>query len=74
MAPYFAEHASVVLTPAGRRPNLTLMKETGTRQWEVQQRIMDPESHGDWMLDGEIDLRDRRAEGEPLLILRRIGV
>ncbi len=74
MAPYFAEHPSVVLTPAGRRPNLTLLKEAGTRQWEVQQRIMDPEGHGDWMLDCEIDLRDRKAEDGPLLILRRIGV
>jgi superfamily II RNA helicase len=74
MAPYFAEHASVVLTPAGRRPSLTLMKDVGPRQWEVQQRIMDPEGHGDWMLDCEIDLRDRKAEDGPLLILRRIGV
>jgi hypothetical protein len=74
MAPYFAEHPSVVLTPAGRRPNLTHMKDVGPRQWEVQQRIMDPEGHGDWMLDCEIDLRDRKAEDGPLLILRRIGV
>ncbi|XXF80682.1 DUF3516 domain-containing protein [Myxococcaceae bacterium GXIMD 01537] len=73
MAPYFAEHPSVVLTPAGRRPSLTLMKETGPRQWDVQQRIMDPEGHGDWMLDCEVDLRDRKAEDGPILILRRIG-
>ncbi|KFE58906.1 DEAD/DEAH box helicase [Hyalangium minutum] len=73
MAPYFEEHKVVVLTPAARRPGLTFLKETGTRLWEVQQRIMDPEGHGDWLLDCEIDLRGRKLDDGPILILRRIG-
>ncbi|ADO71371.1 DEAD/DEAH box helicase [Stigmatella aurantiaca] len=73
MAPYLEEHKVVVLTPAARRPSLTFLKEAGTRQWEVQQRIMDPEGHGDWLLDCEIDLRGRKLDDGPILILRRIG-
>jgi superfamily II RNA helicase len=73
MAPYFDEHKVVVLTPAARKPSLTFIKEAGPRQWEAQQRIMDPEGHGDWMLDCEIDLRGRKLDDGPILILRRIG-
>jgi superfamily II RNA helicase len=74
MAPYFEEHGSVVLTPQARRPAYTQLKETGPRQWEAQQRILDPEGHGDWMLDCVIDLTDRKVDDGPLLTLRRIGV
>jgi superfamily II RNA helicase len=73
MAPYFEEHKVVVLTPAARRPSLTFLKEAGPRMWEAQQRIMDPEGHGDWLLDCEIDLRGRKMDDGPILILRRIG-
>jgi len=74
MAPYFEEHKVVVLTPQARKPANTFLKETGPRLWETQQRIMDPEGHGDWMLDCEIDLRDRRLDDGPILMLRRIGM
>ncbi|OJH34885.1 DEAD/DEAH box helicase [Cystobacter ferrugineus] len=73
MAPYFEEHGSLVLTPQARRPAYTLLKETGPRQWDAQQRLLDPEGHGDWMLDCAIDLTDRKVDDGPLLILRRIG-
>ncbi|WP_434380156.1 DEAD/DEAH box helicase [Melittangium boletus] len=73
MAPYFEEHTSVVLTPQARRPTYTLLKETGPRQWDAQQRLLDPEGHGDWMLDCAIDLTDRKVDDGPLLSLRRIG-
>ncbi len=53
---------------------LTFIRETGPRQWEAQRRIMDPEGHGDWMLDCEIDLRGRKLDDGPILILRRIGI
>ncbi|WP_141325722.1 RNA helicase [Myxococcus sp. AB025B] len=73
MVPYHEEHKMVVLTPQARKPANTFLKETGPRLWEVQQRIMDPEGHGDWMIDCEIDLRDRRLDEGAILILRRIG-
>ncbi|QRO01317.1 DUF3516 domain-containing protein [Archangium violaceum] len=73
MAPYFEANGSVVLTPQARRPANTFLKETGPRQWEAQQRILDPEGHGDWMLDCVIDLTGRKVDDGPLLTLRRIG-
>jgi len=73
MAPYFEEHKVVVLTPQARKPANSFIKESGTRMWEAQQRIMDPDGHGDWMLECEIDLRDRRIDDGPILILQRIG-
>ena len=73
MAPYFAEHGQVVLTPKARRPEYTLLKQTGPRQWDAQQRLLDLEGHADWMLDCAIDLTGRKAEDGPLLTLRRIG-
>ena len=59
--------------PQARRPAHTLLKEAGTRQWEAQQRIMDPEGHGG--LDAGLRSRPRRRKLDdgPLLILRRIG-
>ncbi|MFY0521871.1 DEAD/DEAH box helicase [Archangium gephyra] len=73
MTPYFEEHKTVVLTPQARRPAHTFLKETGPRQWEAQQRILDPEGHADWMLDCAIDLTGRKVDDGPLLTLRRIG-
>ncbi|MBU8896521.1 DUF3516 domain-containing protein [Corallococcus sp. H22C18031201] len=73
MAPYFEEHKLVLLTPQARKPAHTQLKEAGQRQWEAQQRIIDPESHGDWVLDCEIDLRGRRLDDGPILMLKRIG-
>ena len=73
MTPYFEEHKTVVLTPQARRPANTFLKETGPRQWEAQQRILDPEGHADWMLDCAIDLTGRKVDDGPLLTLRRIG-
>jgi superfamily II RNA helicase len=74
MAPYFAEHVQVVLTPAARRPDLSVVKPVGPRTWEAQQRILDPEGHADWMLDCTASLPDGPLPDTPLLALRRIGV
>lgn len=74
MASYYAEYGQVVLTPAARRAHLTLLEQVGPRRWEAQQRILDPEGHGDWVLDCEIDLTGRKVDDGPLLTLRRIGV
>jgi superfamily II RNA helicase len=74
MAPYFAEHGQVVLTPEARRPHHSLVKPVGPRSWQVQQRILDPEGHADWMLDCTAGLPEGPLPDTPLLELRRIGV
>jgi hypothetical protein len=73
LAPYWEEYGQVVLTPKARRAHLTFLEPAGPRRWEARQRILDPEDHGDWMLDCFIDLTGRRVDDGPLLSLRRIG-
>jgi Domain of unknown function (DUF3516) len=56
MAPYFAEHPSVVTTPAARNPRNTILKPAIPRRWGREQRIIDPEGDEDWALYGQVDL------------------
>ncbi len=74
MAPYFAEHGQVVLTPEARRPHQSLVKPVGPRLWEARQRILDPEGHAEWMLDCAAVLPEGSLPDTPLLELRRVGV
>jgi hypothetical protein len=39
----------------------------------VQQMLVDPEGHNDWVAEFEVDLAEARKAGEPVLRLRRIG-
>jgi superfamily II RNA helicase len=73
MAPYFAEHPRVDVTPAARRPHNTFVKELGARRWEVVQKIVDEAGEADWMLQCEIDLAGDRDRDAPLLTLVRVG-
>ena len=43
------------------------------RSWRVQQMLVDPEGHNDWVAEFEVDLTASRTSGEPVLKLRRIG-
>jgi superfamily II RNA helicase len=73
MEPYWREHASIDVTPRARQPIHTTLKQQGPRQWEVQQRILDPEGDDDWMLDCSVDLTVNRPIDAPLIHLMRIG-
>ncbi|HVU52852.1 MAG TPA: DUF3516 domain-containing protein [Polyangia bacterium] len=74
MAPYWAAHATLLATPAARRPSLTRIDELGERRFRAQQTLLDPEGDEDWSLDCIVDLGAEKAEGTPLLELQRIGV
>jgi superfamily II RNA helicase len=73
MEPYWQQHSAIDLTPRGRQPVHTLVTSSGPRQWEVRQRILDPEGDEDWMLDCVVDLTVPRPDNAPLIALRRIG-
>jgi superfamily II RNA helicase len=73
MAPYWAEHERIDVTPRARLPHNTLLKEEGPLRWEAIQKIVDPEGEADWMLDCIVDLNAPRPEGAPIIALRRIG-
>jgi hypothetical protein len=72
LAPYFAEHASIDVTPRARRPHQTLIQpanEPGT--FTVRHRILDPAGDEDWMIDAFVDAR-QPATDAPLLELRGV--
>ncbi len=72
MAPYWAEHASIDVTPRARAPRQTVIAPAEVRgTFSAQQRLLDPAGDEDWILDGFVDARSERADG-PLLELRAI--
>jgi superfamily II RNA helicase len=74
LAPYFAEHGSIVTTPLARSPRNTLIKEAGPRLWDAEQRIIDPQGDEDYAIHARVDLTlPRPSEEAPLIELLRIG-
>jgi hypothetical protein len=73
MAPYWAEHSRIDLTPRARRPENTFLTEIGPRRWQAVQRITDEEGEVDWMLECVVDLSTPRDPDLPLVELVRIG-
>ena len=73
MAPYWAEHASIDMTPRARAPRQTLIEPAqagGT--FTARQRLLDPAGDEDWMIDCFVDVRHEPGDG-PLIELRAIG-
>jgi superfamily II RNA helicase len=73
LAPYWAEHERIDVTPAARRPHNTFVKELAPRRWEVVQRIVDEKGEVDWMLQLEIDCAGEFDAERPLVELVRIA-
>jgi superfamily II RNA helicase len=73
LAPYWAEHPRIDVTPAARRPHHTFITEAGPRTWDVVQRIVDETGEVDWAIHGRIDLSEPRDADLPLVELVRIG-
>jgi superfamily II RNA helicase len=74
LAPYFAEHERIDVTPAARRPHHTFVKELAPRRWEAAQRIVDEAGEVDWAIVCEVDLTGEHDRERPLLTLLRVGV
>jgi len=73
MAPYWAAHARVDVTPAARRAHHTFLSEDGPRRWKAVQRIVDEAGEVDWAIHAEIDLSGEHDPDRPILGLARIG-
>ena len=71
---YHAEHDRIRLDPEARNLRHTHVS-AGEEQglWIVQQVLVDPDEHNDWVLEVEVDLKQSRAAGEPAVRLRRLG-
>ena len=71
---YYAEHERICLDPNARNLRHTyVMPSEDKRKWRVQQMLVDPEEHNDWVAEFEVDLIASRNTGEPELRLHRIG-
>ncbi|MBI4326577.1 MAG: DUF3516 domain-containing protein [Chloroflexi bacterium] len=74
MDAYLAGHEQLLLTPEARNLRHTYVTPSEDKKtWRVQQMLVDPAEHNDWVAEFEVDLAQSRASGEPVLRLRRIG-
>ena len=63
---YYAEHERICLDPNARNPRHTYVTPSeDKRTWRVQQMLVDPEEHNDWVAEFEVDLAESRAADEP---------
>jgi superfamily II RNA helicase len=71
---YHADHERICLEPNARNTRHTyVLPAEDKKTWRVQQMLVDPEEHNDWVAEFEVDLVESRKLGEPTLRLRRIG-
>jgi superfamily II RNA helicase len=69
-----AGHEHICLDPNARNTRHTyVLPSEDKRTWKVQQMLVDPEEHNDWVAEFEVDLALSRERREPALRLRRIG-
>jgi superfamily II RNA helicase len=71
---YHADHERICLDPNARNVRHTyVIPADDKKSWRVQQMLVDPEEHNDWVAEFEVDLDPSRKLGEPVLRLRRLG-
>jgi hypothetical protein len=74
LADYRVDHERVRLDPEARNVRHTHVDPSDdARTWRVQQVLVDPEMHNDWMAEFEVDLAASREANQPVLRLRAIG-
>jgi superfamily II RNA helicase len=72
--PYYAEHERICLEPEARNRRHTYTRPAEDRKtWTVQQVLVDPEGHNDWMAEFLVDLAQSRVAAAPVLRLGRIA-
>jgi superfamily II RNA helicase len=71
---YYVEHQHLRLDPDARNARHTyVIVSEDKKSWRVQQMLVDPEEHNDWVAEFEVDLAESKQLGEPKLRLQRIG-
>jgi len=71
---YRLEHEHICLDPNARNLRHTYVTPSeNKRTWVVQQMLIDPAEHNDWVAEFEVDLTRSRAASEPAIRLTRIG-
>jgi hypothetical protein len=71
---YYKEHEYIRLDPEARNLRHTyVIPSEDKRTWRIQQMLVDPNEHNDWVAEFEVDLARSRENGEPVMRLRRVG-
>ena len=71
---YHQEHERLCLDPNARNLRHTYVTPAEDKKtWRVQQMLVDPEDHNDWVAEFIVDLPGSRAAARPLLGLERLG-
>jgi superfamily II RNA helicase len=71
---YHTTHQRLSLDPEARNTRHTYVTPADDRQtWRVQQMLVDPEGHNDWVAEFVVDIPASRAAAEPVLRLAKLG-
>jgi hypothetical protein len=71
---YLVDHERIRFDPEARNARHTHVDPSADRRtWRVQQVLVDPAPHNDWMAELEVDLAASREANQPVLWLREIG-
>jgi superfamily II RNA helicase len=74
LSAYYTQHERICLDPNARNIRHTYVTPSEDKQtWRVQQMLVDPEEHNDWVAEFEVDLVQSRKSGEPAMRLVRLG-
>lgn len=74
MDEYHQGHQRLLLDPEARNLRHTHVLTSEDRAtWRVQQMLVDPEGHNDWVAELRVELARSRAEAEPVFSLARLG-
>jgi hypothetical protein len=72
---YYIEHKRLCLEPEARNIRHTyVVPAEDKKSWRVQQMLVDPEAHNDWVAEFAVGLDESRKLGEPHLRLCRVGL
>jgi hypothetical protein len=73
MKQYHLEHQRLCLDPEARNQRHTyVVPSEDKKTWRVQQMLVDPDQHNDWVAEFEVDLGTSRQKGEPAMRLVRL--
>lgn len=71
---FYTDHERLCLEPNARNVRHTyVVPAEDKKSWRVQQMLVDPQEHNDWVTEFAVDLAASRQQNEPVLRLLRIG-
>ena len=67
-------HERLCLDPEARNVRHTYVTPSADQKyWRVQQMLVDPEGHNDWVAELNVDVAESRRHNEPVMTLLRLG-